>query len=69
MKVFVNRRCEGHYPVGFAAIVIATDEREATDQLNRALSIAGLPETAHHSQFEEVPTEVRCAMILVDGNY
>lgn len=55
------------YPVGVASIVIADDETEAHDILQKALDERGLG--TEYFSLQEVSLENSIAIILRDGNY
>ena len=68
MKIWINNKFEGHYPVGTAAVVIAKDKSMAKDYLDLFLAKCGLPE-CEEEQFEEMPHNEGEVRILCDGNY
>ena len=69
MRIWYNNQFDGFYPVGTAAVVVAENLDLAVNILNRQLKMIGLPESAEHSQFTEISTNERAAIILNDGNY
>ncbi len=56
----------GHWPVGCAAVVIATSPLTAAAALNKALRDVGLPPDARPDDMERMDSGVR---ILNDGDY
>jgi hypothetical protein len=68
MKLWINTKFKGYYPVGVAALIIAETVEEATILLSKALAERGLP-PALTEQFEEVPLRSGEVRILCDGNY
>lgn len=68
-KVFVNTSCKGHYPVGFAAVVVAEDVDMAALRLNEELAKRGLEKTAEAKDMREISLSGVGVDILMDGNY
>jgi hypothetical protein len=67
MKVFYSTDFEGFYPVGTAAIVIASNEEEARTLLDAEIKKHGLPDTDY--TLHKVSKGRAKALIIVDGNY
>jgi hypothetical protein len=68
MKLWINTKFKGFYPVGSAALVIAETVEDAAVLLSKALAARGLG-MALAEQFEEVPLRNGEIHILCDGNY
>jgi len=68
MKIWVNNKFEGHWPVGTAAVVIAETEKDAAEYLSLFLRESGLPD-AEPEDMELMPFEDGEVRILADGNY
>lgn len=68
MKLWTNRKFTGHYPVGTAAIVVASDASSAADYLNLFLAEQGLPDTKPED-FEEMQHREGEVRILCNGDY
>ena len=69
MKVWLNKKFKGYYPVGVAAVVIADDVVSAERMLNEELKSCGLEQTAKAENFVECLIDQPSVMILCDGNY
>lgn len=69
MKLWTCTNAVGHYPVGTAAIVVASCEEQARDELIEAFALAGLPQDRSKLQLERVKLGAPRAIILRDGNY
>lgn len=69
MKLWTCTNAVGHYSIGTAAIVIASCEEQALDELIAAFFIAGLPQERHCLQLERVTLGSPRAIILRDGDY
>jgi hypothetical protein len=69
MKVFTNTECEGYYPVGFAAVVVAKDAEEAAVILNETLKKMGLEPQAKADGMKWIRSCRKKVHILVDGEY
>ncbi len=70
MKIYTNTKAQGHYPVGFAAIVVAPSPEHAASVLRTKMEAYGLDsKTVIPEDFEEVTTMNPHAIILNDGNY
>lgn len=68
MKVFINTRFKGFYPVGTAAVVVANNVEEACTLLNEELAARGLDATTV-DKFTQIKTNKPFAEILLDGDY
>ena len=70
MPLYTNTTATGHYPVGFAAIVLAKDKHNAAAKLNAELREQGLPGYAKAKDMIEFPIgpqdDVR---VLCNGDY
>ena len=75
MRVFTCDDFKGHYPVGTAAVVVASDIAEARKLLDAELASRGLPQHDGHPSRPTVPTLTQVytskprVIILCDGNY
>lgn len=69
MRIFVNTRFEGHWPVGVAAIAFANSREEAAEQLSAELATAGLPQAVPVEHMAEIYPMGPTAYVLCDGNY
>lgn len=70
MQIYTNTEAESHYPVGFAAIVVAPSREVAASLLRAKMVEHGLkPDSVKAEDFTEVTTASAYAIILVDGNY
>ena len=67
--IFTNTKCIGHYPVGFAAIIVADNAFQAADLLNKELVEHGLPMSAVAENMIPFDISKPRALILVNGNY
>ena len=68
MKVFTCNDFEGHWPVGSAAVMVATDEDSARAILLGWLHENGLPQKSKVTVVE-LPTGNTGIRVLVDGEY
>ena len=68
MKIWTNNKFQGHWPVGTAAVVVATDAANACEYLNLFLAEQGFPET-RPEDFEEMPHKEGEVRILNNGDY
>ena len=70
MKTWTNKTFTGHWPGKSAAVVVATNQHEAAELLNKVLHKIGLPGDAEAEDMLEFPAssgeEVR---VLCDGQY
>jgi len=67
MRVWTCSDAKGHYPVGFAAVIVATDEIEAQAQFAMAMLDEGLdPYSGHLIELDLTTVK---ATILVNGDY
>lgn len=69
MNVWTNTEFEGFWPVGVAAVVVADDAEEAALLLNDELKRVGLRPIANAKQFVRMPTHIKGAVILNNGDY
>lgn len=69
MRVWTNKKFEGVYSVGTAAVVVAEDAGAAAKLLEAALTAIGLRQTVSPLDFEAIDTTKPCAVILNDGDY
>ena len=69
MKVFTCTECDGHWPVGFAAVVVAVDQSDAADILAGELNRIGLDQYVSPSTMIEIDQTKSSCSILVDGDY
>lgn len=65
-KVFQTTAFEGHYPVGTAAVMVATSAKAAERALNAKLKEMGLPGDAEARFIHEVTDSVD---VLLNGDY
>jgi len=68
MKIWVNNKFKGHYPVGTAAVVIADSPGDAKTYLDLFLAECGLDES-EEEEFREMEFRDGQVEILCDGNY
>ena len=70
MKVFTCTEFTGFWPVGTAAVVVATNRKKAKELLEAAIKLDGLPETTIDSKdIVELNIDKPNAVILRDGDY
>lgn len=74
LKVFTNNTFKGHYPVGTAAVVYATDAIKAAAKLSAILERDGMEQTITPDSMVMFPTPKRayfrdCVRILQEGDY
>lgn len=74
MKLFTVTNFPGHYPVGFAAIIVAHNVEEAKTLFEQALVEDGLELTDRFNKpIKYTPVEVNLkvpkAVLLANGNY
>ena len=69
MEVWTNTSCAGHYPVGFAAVVVAETKDRAAELLNDTKEKQGLSRDAEAKDFLRIPVHREYADILVNGDY
>jgi hypothetical protein len=67
VRVFTSTDFQGYWPVGRAAVVLASDENDAKRLLADELRSRKLPTDGFTVQ--EVQTGRRLVLILNDGNY
>lgn len=69
-RIYTNTKAEGHYPVGFAAVVVALSPDHAAAVLRPKMEAYGLnPDSVKPEDFEVVGDGTPHAIILNDGNY
>ena len=66
LRLFYSDDFTGHWPVGVAALVVASDEKEAALRLGLMLNARGLK---FDGTLTEVPLACPGVVILRDGNY
>ena len=69
LKIWTNTGFTGHYPVGVAAVIIATDAKHATKLLNEHLKSIGLPGDAKESGMRAIIATDARVIILNNGDY
>lgn len=69
MNIYTNKTFKGHYPVGTAAVVVATSSRAAAAALERELVNHGLPQTINPESMIELKPTKNSVRVLNDGNY
>ena len=69
MRLFTCTSFTGHYPVGTAAVVVATSEESARQILHMSLVAQGLEGLNADDALEELDTSTPTVHILCDGNY
>jgi len=69
MEVFFNNTADGHWPVGFAAVVAAKDKYEAASMLEEKLEQIGLKQEVPVNEMILVELDDPGCLILVDGEY
>ena len=69
MKVWTCTNFKGHWPVGTAAVILASTEGEALHLLDEAVQKRGLPPLNETCEMVEVTMQAPRAVILCDGNY
>jgi hypothetical protein len=70
LKVWMHNKFQGHYPVGTAAVVIASNREDAVTYLEMALGEADLPEQKiDPADFMELIITDGSYYVLNDGNY
>ena len=69
MRLFTCTTFNGHYPVGTAAVVVASDPETAVLLLESNLTMMGLPQTIKISDLTEVSMLEDTVLVLCDGNY
>lgn len=69
MKVYWTRDFTGFYPVGTAAVVVATSPEEAAELLNAELVRVRLPGDASAGGMKEVSIGRKHAIVIRDGEY
>lgn len=60
---------KGHWPVGTAALVRASDPTEAAELLNVELKSIGLPGDAKPEGMKRFPVKGETVRILLEGDY
>jgi len=70
VNVYTCTNFKGHWPVGTAAVVVATDSLEAASILNNELREKhSLPGNARSFDMIELNTSEPLAVVLNDGDY
>jgi len=69
MKVFTNNKFNGYYPVGSAAIIIASNKEEAAGRLSYQLNHMGLAQQINPDDMVEINIDSEKVIILCDGEY
>lgn len=69
MDIFTHTRFTGHWPVGVAAVVVATSAQQALEILNAELGKLDLPADAKIEDLQCVDVHSARAIILNDGDY
>ena len=69
MNVYTNITFAGHYPVGSAAVVVATSRITAAKALSVALSQQGLAQEIKPEDMHIIDPGHQHVRILNDGNY
>lgn len=69
MKIFTNNTLVGHWPVGSAAVVVATDNEAAARLLEEELTKAGLSQRIDSKSMDEIDPTFTGVVILLDGDY
>jgi len=70
LKVFWTDDFKGHYPVGTAAVVVATSTEDAYTRLDTELSQHGLPQAGKgHYTLHEVDLTKGAAIVINNGDY
>jgi hypothetical protein len=69
VNVFTCTQASGHWPVGFAAVVVAETRLEAARLLEKALVEAGLPQPIPARWMKALSLNQPVVQILHDGNY
>lgn len=68
LSIYICTDQHGHYPVGFAAVVVAVSESQARALLKRAIKKEGLTPD-EDIVLEKVELDVPKARVLVNGDY
>lgn len=68
MKIFYNTGFKGHWPVGTAAVVVASSAEEAAVLLTRELGLITLPQAIEPNSMIELEMKPQ-VVVLADGNY
>lgn len=70
MKIYTCTDFQGHYPVGTAAVVVASSREEAKEKLEKALfDHFGAIQEIKVDDLVRIPASKAAAHILLDGNY
>jgi hypothetical protein len=70
MKVYTCTEFQGHYPVGTAAVIVASSRKEAKEKLEKALfDHFGAIQVVKESDLVQISASKAAAHILLDGNY
>jgi len=68
-KLYICTGFRGHYPVGTAAIVLASHPKEAANLLEAALKEQGVAQSISVAELAEAFLHVSSALILNNGDY
>ena len=70
LSVFTCTDHRGHWPVGVASVVVASDEAQARRLLDQELKRRGLaPALNERYTLQRVDLEAPAALVLHDGDY
>lgn len=69
MKIYTCNEFKGHYPVGTAAVIVASNKSHAARLLEGALRARGLDQSVEPTYMVELLTDAPNVVILCDGNY
>ena len=69
LRLFTCTEFKGHYPVGVAAVIVATDETQAIMLLEERLTAQGLRQKIKLDQIIPVPLSFPNCQILCNGDY
>lgn len=69
MKVWINTKFVGHYPVGTSAVVVAKTAKSAAGYLERELTTHGLSQKIDPSDMECLLVAEGIVRVLQNGDY
>jgi hypothetical protein len=69
MKLYTCTGFKGFWPVGTAAVMVASTQAEAKEMLEAELAKLGLHQTLPMDEIVNVNLSKAAAHILLDGNY
>ena len=69
MNTYTNKTFHGHWPVGTAAVVVATSRVTAAQALETALAAQGLPQPIKPEDMHIVDPTHQHVRILCNGDY